>query len=194
MFRASLCPSSGEQDCVLPHMVFCTGCAGRGCVELGRELCALCEGYCSTRPAPHNHGQHNQCRTPYAVVHSLVFLKMGIMMPETCWDRSLIINIRLVASCRFLPLHRTFMMQGHKSLQQTRLPSAQIRTASVRTYILYYSLCTGQDIWKVDVGSPDWKFCDKHSSRHITLCTKLKLNFVILLETPYRAGFFVSCI
>ena len=24
MFRASLCPSSGEQECALPHMVFCT--------------------------------------------------------------------------------------------------------------------------------------------------------------------------
>ena len=47
MFRASICPSSGEQDCVLPHILFCTGCAGCSCVELGRELCALCEGYCS---------------------------------------------------------------------------------------------------------------------------------------------------
>jgi len=48
MFRALLCPSSEEKDRVLPHMVFCTGCAGCGCVELGRKLCALCEGYCST--------------------------------------------------------------------------------------------------------------------------------------------------
>jgi len=30
------------------HMVFCTGCAGCGCVEMGRKLCALCESYCST--------------------------------------------------------------------------------------------------------------------------------------------------
>ena len=117
MFRASLCPSSGEQDCVLPHIMFCTGCAGCDCVELG--------------PASHNHGQHNQCRTPYAVVHSLVLLMMGIMMPETCWDRSLIINIRLFASCWFLSLclslsvclslslylHPTFMMHGHKHLK-----------------------------------------------------------------------------
>ena len=44
MFRATLRPSSGEQDRVLEHMVFCTGCAGCGCVELGRKLCALCEG------------------------------------------------------------------------------------------------------------------------------------------------------
>ena len=41
MFRASLCPSSGEQECALPRMVFYTGCDGCGCVELGRELCAL---------------------------------------------------------------------------------------------------------------------------------------------------------
>ena len=47
MFRASLCPSSGEQDRPLPHMVFYTGCAGCGSVELGRKLCALCESYCS---------------------------------------------------------------------------------------------------------------------------------------------------
>jgi len=56
-------------------------------------------------PAPHNHSQHNQCRTPYAVMHGLVLLMMGIMMPETCWDRSLIINIWLFASCWFLSLH-----------------------------------------------------------------------------------------
>jgi len=31
-----------------------------------------------------NHSQHKQCRTPYAVVHRLVLLMMGIMMPETC--------------------------------------------------------------------------------------------------------------
>jgi len=30
-------------------MVFCTGCAGCACVELGYELCALCEVYCSTQ-------------------------------------------------------------------------------------------------------------------------------------------------
>jgi len=71
-------------------------------------------------PAPHNHSQHNQCRTPYAVVHGLVLLMMGIMMPETCWERSLIINIGLVAACWFLCLHPTFMMHGHKSLKHCK--------------------------------------------------------------------------
>ena len=55
-------------------------------------------------PAPHNHSHHNQCRTPYAAVHTLVLLMMGIMMSETCWDKSLIINIRLVASCWFFSI------------------------------------------------------------------------------------------
>ena len=56
-------------------------------------------------PAPYNHSHHNQCRTPYAAVHTYVVLMIDIMMSETCWDKSLIINIRLVASCWFLPLH-----------------------------------------------------------------------------------------
>ena len=50
MFRVSLCPSSGEQDRVLPFMVLCTGCAGCGCVELGRKLCAQCTQL-ATQPA-----------------------------------------------------------------------------------------------------------------------------------------------
>jgi len=64
MFRASLWPSSGEQDRVLPHKVFCTGCAGCGCVELRREQCALCESnsnlhteHTAHDAAPHNHSQ-----------------------------------------------------------------------------------------------------------------------------------------
>ena len=35
----------------------------------------------------------------------LVLLMMGIMMPETCWDRSLIMIIGLIASCWFISLH-----------------------------------------------------------------------------------------
>ena len=114
MFWASSCPSSGEQECALTHTVFCTGCDGCGCVELRCELCAL---HTTRIPAPHNHIHHNQCRTPYAAVHTLVLLMMGIMMPETCCDKSLIINIRLIASYWFLFLHPTFMMHGHKRLK-----------------------------------------------------------------------------
>ena len=54
--------------------------------------------------APHNHSQPQPThpgRTPHAVVHGLILLMMGIMMPETCWNRNLIINIELDASCWF---------------------------------------------------------------------------------------------
>jgi len=76
-------------------------------------------------PAP-----HIQCKTPYAAVHTLILLMMGIMMPETCWDRSLIINIRLVASCWFLCLHPKFMMHGHKSLKHAELSIRVLWTCS----------------------------------------------------------------
>ena len=66
-------------------------------------------------PAPHNHSYHNQCRTTYAAVHTLVLLMMGIMMPEICWDKSLIINIGLVASCWFY-LHCIFLVYVTMSL------------------------------------------------------------------------------
>ena len=85
MFRASLRPSSGEQECA----------AAYGVLHWLWWLWLCGAGTC----------HHNQCRTPYAAVHTLVPLMMGIMMPETCWDKSLIINIRLVASCWFLCLH-----------------------------------------------------------------------------------------
>ena len=63
MFRASLCPSSGEQD-----VCYCTWCAalvlldvvGSGCGALPCGVLATCSNI------------------------SLVLLKMGIMMPETC--------------------------------------------------------------------------------------------------------------
>ena len=98
MFRASLCPSSGEQECALPHMVHC-------------------ESYCSTQSSdsticdsahscPPDDG-HNDAR-------------------KHVRDKSLIINIRLVASCWFLSLHPTFVMRGHKSLKLSMYVNLQI--------------------------------------------------------------------
>ena len=45
MFRASLRPSSGEQNCVPLPMLSCPsyGCCGSG--ETGSEMCALCRGF-----------------------------------------------------------------------------------------------------------------------------------------------------
>jgi hypothetical protein len=108
-----------NKDRVLLHMVFCTGCAGCGCVELGCKLCAhfylnmfrtsLCPSsgeqehvllhmvFCAASTTSAEH--HMQYYTVF------VILMMSIMMSETCWDRSLIINIGLVASCWVIPFH-----------------------------------------------------------------------------------------
>jgi hypothetical protein len=77
-------------------------------------VCTVFTVHTACVPAPHNHSHHNQCRTPYAAVHTLVLLMIGIMMPETCWDKSLIINIRLVASCWFLSLQPKFMFTPYE--------------------------------------------------------------------------------
>ena len=91
MFRASLCPSSGEQD-----------------------LC-YCMWRAPHKAAPHNHyqphpaepAQHTTCSNT-----RLVLLKMGIMMPETCWES--VDNKRLtVASCWFsLSLHNLVLQSS----------------------------------------------------------------------------------
>ena len=54
--------------------------------------------------APQDHSQSQPThpgRTPHAAGHGLILLVMCTMMPETCWNISLIINIELVASCWF---------------------------------------------------------------------------------------------
>jgi len=146
MLRASLRPSSGEPGSVLPHVVFCTGCAVCGWLwSCGAASWAVCTVWkllfdfhtvhAAHDTAPQDHSQHNQWRTPHAVGHSLILLMMGIMMPETCWDRSLIINIGLVASCWF-SLHLMFMMHGHKNLKLTCMLVCSIVTITTTTTII----------------------------------------------------------
>ena len=122
MFRASLCPSSGEQDRVVLHAVFCLVCVGCGWLwSCGAASWAVCTVWkllfdshsahssrrSSTRPQPTT---HNQYRTPHAVGHGIILLVMGIMMPETCWDRKSdnkhrISCILLILSLHLIPCH-----------------------------------------------------------------------------------------
>ena len=90
--------------------------------------CEHCEGYCRTvtftvltpyKAAPHNRyqphpaepAQHNTCSNI-----RLVLLKMGIMMPETCWE--IVKNKHLtVASCWFsLSLHSAYFLRAEELL------------------------------------------------------------------------------
>jgi len=49
-------------------------------------------GHTACFPAPQDTSQHIKCWKPYAVIYGLALLKMGVMMPETCWANGLLIN------------------------------------------------------------------------------------------------------
>ena len=89
MFRASLCPSSGDQDvcyCTWCAALFLLDVAGSGCGALRCRMRAVTV-LASYNAAPHNRyqphavepAQHTTCSNT-----RLGLLKMGIMMPETC--------------------------------------------------------------------------------------------------------------
>ena len=58
------------------------GAGSRGVCTVWKLLFDFHTVHTGRDPAPHNHSQHKQCRTPHAVVHSLVLLMMGIMIPK----------------------------------------------------------------------------------------------------------------
>jgi len=68
---------------------------------------------------------------PYAVVQRHVLLKMGLMMPETCWDRRLTIKIRFVACCWFLSLHHIF---GYFCFEASMLAPARLVCVRATTF------------------------------------------------------------
>ena len=117
MFRASLCPSSGEQD-----VCYCTWCAALVLLDVRTVTFTVLASY---NAAPHNRyqphpaepAQHTTCSNT-----RLGLLKMGIMMPETCWES--VDNKHLtVASCWFsLSLHNLLTMHGHRNLKLTMYP------------------------------------------------------------------------
>ena len=115
MFRALLCPSSGEQDHVLLHMVFCTGCAGCGCVELDSNLCALSHSAHSLRPSSTQHLSdwdldlvNYHCCPEQTELSTLVLLTLvsdDVFMKEveTC-SMHYALQRRLLSSCNNRPI------------------------------------------------------------------------------------------
>jgi len=80
---------------------------------LSQHVSAIC--VCTAHDAsPQDHSQpllpRHPGRTPHVVGHGLILLMMGIMMPETCWDRKFdnkhrISCILLVLSLHLLSIH-----------------------------------------------------------------------------------------
>ena len=120
MFRASLCQSSGEQrPC---YCIWCTAlvlldvvCSG--CVAL---LCRMRAVLASYNAAPHNRYQpHPAEPAQYTICSNTVFvlLKIGIMMPETCWDR--VNNEHLIVASFWSSLfHKIHLLFGFFSVSQ----------------------------------------------------------------------------
>jgi len=83
MFRALLFPSSGAQFCNVDFNI--------GRFVLGLQYvggCSLQPGHYSSLPAPNlqhteNQERNDQCDNQH---YSSQLLRMGIVMPETCWD------------------------------------------------------------------------------------------------------------
>ena len=151
MFRAPICPSSGEQDvcyCTLWAALVLLDVVGRGCGALRCGVRALWRLLLAPyNAAPHNRyqphpaepAQHTTCSNT-----RLVLPKMGIMMPETCWE--IVKNKHLtVASCWFsLSLHNLLTMHGHRNLKQFTFISTAISLLFPRT--LYHRLSHISDL------------------------------------------------
>ena len=154
MFRASLCPSSGEQD-----VCYCMWCAalvlldvvGSGC---GALRCRVCS---NTR---------------------LVLLKMGIMMPETCWE--IVKNKPLtVASCWFsLSLHDLLTMHGHRNLK--------LMLCSIIFFPKNPAAC--KIIWRnvVEPGRPRMTIWRTRIARWIPKATNMHSDYVSLIAFPLQ--------
>ena len=136
MFRASVCPSSGERPRVTAcgvYFLVVLDVAGCGTVVL-RWGCDHCEGCCSTQPSQWSHPQRSTTvpqtatssttrkYTPHAVT-SVFLLKMGIKMPETCWDsvnnQHPLLTINHLYCCILLVFfpHALFTMHGHRNIK-----------------------------------------------------------------------------
>jgi len=110
MFQAIICPSSGAWDCGYSNVVYCRDVVvgWRSGVRWHR-LCVRCEGCCSSN-IPHtehivyaaaprtSNTLHHQDNTPHCCNHSLMLLKMGKWLSETCLADSKINKILIVAS------------------------------------------------------------------------------------------------
>ena len=83
MFRTSLCPLSGEPDHVLLHMVLCTGCAGCGCVQLGRKLCSVHTDYDQTSTSTcfgHHYAHHHENQTMYYCIWCYALVVLAVVV------------------------------------------------------------------------------------------------------------------
>jgi len=135
--------------------------------------------------------QHTTCSNT-----RLVLLKMGIMMPETCWEG--IDNKHLtVASCWFsLSLHNLLTMHGHRNLKSVQRLTEINKLWNIASCWLYSEnilmmhgpinvRCTYKTSWGWTLG------CSKHAEDTI-IKTVTKNVCILLVLITQVSGFSVS--
>jgi len=71
----------------------------------------------------------------HAVGLGLILLMMGIMMPETCWDRKLDNKHRISCIVLVRSLHLMFTMRGHKILKSAVSFHSQTNVSEIKKII-----------------------------------------------------------
>ena len=118
------------------------------------------------QPQPAEPAQHTTCSNI-----RLVLLKMGIMMPETCWE--IVKNKHLtVASCWFsLSLHHLLTMHGHRNLKLTVGCCYTVDWVSLFTVCSWFCHCSLQDT------------CSTVHSSYITYCHSSTVDVLYYLHS-----------
>jgi len=112
-----------------------------GVVLWSYVVCCVHTVHTAHNAAPQDHTQPQSIhpgRTPHAVRHGLILLMMGIMVPETCWDRKFDNKHRISCILLVQSIHLMFTMHGHKNLKlspvtlsriclQTQLPAVMLQ-------------------------------------------------------------------
>ena len=150
MFRASLCPSSGDQrPCVTTNGVLCWFCWLWLVAVVGRCVvgCEHCEVLASYKTAPHNRYQPHPAEpasTPYAVTHGLFSPKDGHNDARNMLRQKLIINIQLLHLVGFFfSLHTLLTMHGHRNLKLEYVGFILISSYSVNEITGAVRKCSG---------------------------------------------------
>jgi hypothetical protein len=121
MFRASLCPSTGEKGpCVTAYGVLRWFCWMWFVAVVGSCIvgCEHCSHPTMQRPTTAtNHIQQNQRSTPYAVTQGPFSPVDGHNDAQNMLRQKLIINNWLLHLVGFLSLHTLLTMQGHRNLK-----------------------------------------------------------------------------
>jgi len=119
------------------------GCVGCGWQWSCGSAKILADPQDHCQPQPTHPG-----RTPHAVGHGLILLMMGIMMPETCWDRSSIINNEISCILLVLSLRLTRLVLFTSTISVFKFPRAATYVKIIGVFVWHRvaNLCSSDSL------------------------------------------------